>query len=821
MDFNQEQKDIIGSVFGAYLVSAPVGTGKTTVLTERVAKALESGIKPEEILCLTFTNRAAEEMAQRIRARVGRKEISDMITVKTFHGWCAYFLKAEAKEIGLSRDFAIFEEEEQAEVMKSLLEKHPEISFDEAKAKQEIGSLIERIYALELNKLEKEIGCQIEDAKLDKNLSALAGEYRQALADQHALDFNELVLLTLRTLYLNEKIRNKWAPKYRLIQLDEFQDTHLSEYLVVKELAKIHQNIAFIGDLDQTIYSWRGSQPFFLKKLIQSHFPSVKEASLSTNYRFNSNVLAAVKSFLGSFVKSETKDLKTLKENDSVEKAVNVFAGHNFNEEIAYVIEKIKNLKEREPESSAVVVARANYLIAKTADIFTAKGVAHITVDKYEFFRRQEVKDVYAYLKIIFNRFDLESAYRLVKRPPRNIGAATMKSIIERGASGIKVSDFLNFKNYKYPEPFFDLINRFDKGRVVVLDTETTGTDTLSDDIIQVFAAEVINGQVGERFHFFLKNDVPVGFSESVHGLSDAFLKKEGQDPKKVLSDLKKFINGDVVIGHNVNFDLGMILENGKRRGVEFGFKEYYDTLDLAKRLVESPNYRLGTLAELFGLASATHDARDDVDATIGLLSVLVGRLKKDAPERMAAWQEHSGKFLKLATLIDSWQKIVDQLRPAAMLEKVWEESGLEEYYGTGPEADKRLKSIAELAAVFEEKDDAKKRPETALRELIHYAALVKDINFLGLEKGKVPIVTAHQVKGLEFDYVFIIGMNDYVFPNRRSDLEEEKRLFYVAMTRAKKKIFITYSKFSDQGYPSTKSRFVDYIDQQHIDFES
>jgi DNA helicase-2/ATP-dependent DNA helicase PcrA len=591
--------------------------------------------------------------------------------------------------------------------------------------------------------------------------------------------------------------------------------------LVVKELARTHKNVSFIGDLDQTIYSWRGSQPFFLKKLIQSHFPDMKEMGLVMNYRFNPNVLSAVKSFLGSFVKPETKELKTLKENDSTEKAVNVFAGHNFNEEIFYVIEKIKQLKKSDPDSRAVVIARANYLIGKTAEIFAGQGVAHITVDKYEFFRRQEVKDVYAYLKIIFNRFDLESAYRLVKRPPRNIGAVTMKNIIEQGASGIKVSDFLNFKNYKYPEPFFDLINRFDKGRVVVLDTETTGTNIFSDDIVQVFAAEVVKGKVGERFHFYLKNDVSVGFSQTIHGLSDDFLKKEGHNPKKVLADLKKFIAGDAVIGHNVNFDLGMILENGKRRGVAFEFKEYYDTLDLSKRLVQSPNYRLSTLAELLGLASATHDARDDVDATIGLLSFLIERLRKDQPARVAAWQEHSGKFLKLAAMIDSWQKIVSDLRPAAVLDKVWEESGLEDYYQEDEEADKRAKSILELRSVFEEKDDKAKRPEVSLRELIHYAALVKDINFLGLEKGKVPIVTAHQVKGLEFDYVFIIGMNEYVFPNAKSDLEEEKRLFYVAMTRAKKRIYITYSKFKDQGYLATKSRFIDYIDEKHVNFES
>jgi len=123
MEFNKEQQAIIDNVFGAFLISAPVGTGKTTILTERVAKALEVGIKPEEILCLTFTNRASEEMAERIKARIGKKEIYDEITIKTFHGFCAYFIKAESKTIGLPRDFAIFEEEEQSEVMKKILEK--------------------------------------------------------------------------------------------------------------------------------------------------------------------------------------------------------------------------------------------------------------------------------------------------------------------------------------------------------------------------------------------------------------------------------------------------------------------------------------------------------------------------------------------------------------------------------------------------------------------------------------------------------------------------------------------------------------------------
>jgi DNA helicase-2/ATP-dependent DNA helicase PcrA len=840
MIFNEEQQNIISSILGVFIISAPVGTGKTTILTERVAKAIESGIKPEEILCLTFTNRAAEEMSDRIKARIDNKKIFDEITIKTFHGFCAYFIKAESKAIGLPRDFVIFEEEEQREVMKTILEKHREILINEEKASREISNLIEKVYDTRLNVLLREIGCQIDELKIDKNMEAIGTEYRQLLADQNALDFNELVLLTLRTLFLDEKVRNKWANKFRFIQLDEFQDTHLSEYLVVKELAKIHQNVSFIGDLDQTIYSWRGSQPVFLTKLIKKHFPQTQELCLSTNYRFNPNILAAVKSFLGSFLNASTKELNTLKENDTEEKAINVFSGHNLQEEISWVIEKVKDLRVQESDAKIVVISRTNNLITKTADIFAAKGVAHITVDKYEFFRRQEVKDVYAYLKIIFNRFDLEAAYRLVKRPPRNIGAATLKAIVERGdKTGLKVSDFLNFKNYNYPEPFYNLINKFDKGRLIVLDTETTGTDVLSDDIIQIFAQEVVAGKVGKKFHYYLKNDVPVGFSETVHGISDKFLREEGHDPKKVLKELKEFIGNDAAIGHNVNFDLSMIMENGKRRGVKFDFKEYYDTLDLAKRVVESPNYRLTTLAELLGLATATHDAEDDVSATVGLLGVLVERLRQGSPARVALWQEFNVKFMKLANTIDSWQKLVLTKRPPEVLEQIWQESGLEEYYAGQvqassiskvsvgasavalAEAEKRQLSIEELAKVFGEKDNPDKRPEISLRELIHYAALVKDINFLGLEKGKIPIVTAHQVKGLEFDYVFIIGMNEYIFPISRSDIEEEKRLFYVALTRAKKKIFISYSQYNDNGYVSTKSRFIDYIDPKHVEFGS
>jgi DNA helicase-2/ATP-dependent DNA helicase PcrA len=818
MNFNKQQQEIIDNIFGAFLISAPVGTGKTTILTERVIKALESGIKPEEVLCLTFTNRASEEMMGRIKKRIDNKEVSDNILIKTFHGFCVYFVKAESKNIGINADFVIYDEDEQLDILKKILEEYPLLldknSFN---YNREVSDLIEKIYKYRLSVFMKEIGCGVEVLELDEDLLNISAEYQAYLKDQNGVDFNELVILTLQALYFDQAIKNRWAEKYRFIQLDEFQDTHLSEYLVIKELAKKHKNISFIGDLDQTIYSWRGSDPFKIAQLFKNHFAPVKEFFLETNYRFSENILEAIKSFLSSMTNRQTKNLlchSTTANFD--EKCIDVFAGYNFDEEISWVVDNIKKIRQSDADGKIAVLARANYQIKETAKIFEAKGVDHITVDKYDFFRRQEVKDIFAYLKIIFNRYDLESAYRLVLRPHRNIGPTTLKEIREAGLKiGLRVSDFLTLGNYNFAEPFENLINKWDKGRIIALDTETTGTSTLKDDIIQIYAVEIIDGKLGQDFHYYIKTKKKVGDSGLVHGITDEFLEKEGRDSKEILEQLRKFIGSDIVVGHNVNFDLEMIRENGKRNNLKFEFKEFYDTLDLSRRLVESVNYKLNTLAKKFGLETATHSADDDVRATVGLLEVLIEKLKKTRSERVGLFIKFSKKFILLSNLINDWQKVVVQKSPAESLNYIWKNSGLEEYYHAETDCVKREASIKILIADFEKRTDVSKDNQTMMQELIRYATLVKNLDFLGMEKGKVPIVTVHQVKGLEFDYVFVVGMNEGKFPFYKSDLEEEKRLFYVALTRARKKIFLSYAQNDKYNKALSKSRFVDLIDER------
>ena len=819
MNFNQNQLGIINNINGAYLISAPVGTGKTTVLTERIIKALDSGVKPEEVLCLTFTNRAAEEMRGRIKKRIGEKGVFEQIFIGTFHGFCVFFIKAEAKQIGIDHDFVILDEDEQFEIMKNILDQQDSVMLLGKNEKRETLDLIERIYKRRLARLEIAIGCTVPAVEEDGDLDELERLYVAELENQSAFDFNELVLLTLKSLYFDARLKNKWAQKFKLIQLDEFQDTHLSEYLVIKELAKQHKNVALIGDLDQTIYSWRGSEPFFIASLFRAHFAPVREMHLETNYRFDQNILAAIKSFLTSMEGRTTKKIESDRTDDGEKKCIKVFGGHNLSEEASWVMDSIQKIRAEDKGASVAVLARSNFVINNMAAAFEAKGVAHITVDKYDFFRRQEVKDLFAYLKILFNKYDLESAYRIVSRPARNIGELTLRKIREEGgASGLRVSDFLDFKNFNYPEPFFNLINKHQKGRLIVLDTETTGINPLKDEVIQIYAVEIVDGVAGKDFEFLLKNTKPVGLSAEVHGLTDEHLAEHGRDPREVLRELKGFIGTDIAIGHNVNFDLSMIVENGKRHDVLFEFKEYYDTLDLARRLVESENYKLGTLVKKFGLSQATHNAKDDVLATVGLLNVLVEKLLVSRTERVALFAKFSGKFIKLAGDIKTWQSEIKKLRPVEALDYIWEQSGLRGFYNEQKDADKRLKSIAVLREVFQVKDDAERPAETVLRELINYAALTRDINFLGVDQGKVPIVTVHQVKGLEFDYVFVIGMNDFKFPMYRSDVEEEKRLFYVALTRAKKRIYLSYSRFDDYNRNLAISPFIGYLDGEYVE---
>ncbi len=823
MTFNKEQQEIINNVFGSYLINAPVGTGKTTVLTERIVRAMEEGIKPSEILALTFTNRASEEMKSRIKERIDDKNDYDALSINTFHGFCAYFIKAESKNIEINPDFIIIDEDEQIDIAKNILAKDKKIFIEN---NRDIYNILESIYKYRISLIQSEMGHNIKIKELEPELINFSEQYSEELLKQNALDFNELVLLTLKTLVFNQEVSGKWSDRFRFIQLDEFQDTHLSEYLVIKELAKKHKNISFIGDIDQTIYSFRDSRPIFIAQLFKKHFAPVRELSLKINYRSNPNLIKAFLSVLGNMENSQTKELNDYGQDydkKNGDKCVKLFRGYNFSEEVLWAIDNIKKIKENNPKAKIAVLNRTNRAIGEVAQIFSQNNISFLTVDQYDFFKRQEIKDIFAYLKILINKSDLFSAKRLIERPAKNIGEETLNKINEEGREcGLNLSDFLSFKNYNFIEPYNQLIEQHDNGRIVVLDTETTGINPASDEIVQIYAREIINGKLGQEFHHYLKNTKSVGSAYFVHKISDEFLKEKGEDPKKILKELKEFIGDSIISGHNVIFDLNMIKENSKRYKIDIDFKNYYDTLDLSRRFLNLDSYKLSNIAKHLNFKSATHSADDDVAATIDLLIHLIKILKTGIEKRIALWNKFKNKFINISSNLNNWEKELDKKRPAEMLEFLWKESGLKQYYYQDKNFEQRDRSFQTLKTFFQGRDDASLPIKTSLHNLIHFSGLVKNIDFLGLEQGKIPIVTIHQVKGLEFDYVFLLGLNEGNFPLFRSDnIEEEKRLFYVALTRAKQQVFLSYSNFNrrfDRDYPASKSQLLNLIDQKFIE---
>ncbi len=818
MKFNNEQQEIINNIFGAYLVNAPVGTGKTTVLTERIIKAIEQGIKPSEILALTFTNRASEEMKSRIKERINDKNDYDALNINTFHGFCAYFIKAESKSININSDFIILDEDDQLDLVRNILSKEKKIFIEN---KNDIYNILESIYKYRVSLMQLEMGHNIKLKELEPELINFSQKYLEELSKQNALDFNELVLLTLKTLINNREINEKWSNRFRFIQLDEFQDTHLSEYLVIKELAKKHKNISFIGDIDQTIYSFRDSQPVFIAQLFKNHFNPVKEMSLRINYRSNPELIKVFLSVLNNMEKPQTKELSDYGQSHDSEgqKYVHLFRAYNFSEEVLWSIDNIKKIKDKDPDAKIAVLNRTNKAIKDIAEIFSQNKISFLTVDQYDFFKRKEIKDILAYLKILINKNDLFSAKRLIERPAKNIGEESLNKINDNGRDcGLNISDFLSFKNYNFVEPYQQLISQHDNGRIIVLDTETTGVNPSSDEIVQVYARELVNGKLGKEFHHYLKNKKSVGSAYFVHKISDEFLKEKGEDPKKILKNLKDFIGDSIVCGHNIIFDLNMIKENSKRHNINIDFKNYYDTLDLSRRFLNLDSYKLSNIAKYLNFKNATHSADDDVAATIDLLLYLIKILKNKLEERTNLWNKFKNKFINISSSIYNWEKELDKKRPDELLDFIWVESGLKDYY-QDKNFKQRERSFQTLKKFFETRDDLSLTSRSSLHNLLHFSGLLKNIDFLGLEQGKIPIVTIHQVKGLEFDYIFILGLNEGSFPIFKSDnLEEEKRLFYVALTRARKEIFLSYSNFNQNNYPASKSRLINLIKKDYLE---
>lgn len=858
--FNKKQQQVINELNQNILLSAGAGTGKTNVLSYRVANILNKNrANADEILCLTFTNKACRELKNRITSQLDF-ETANKITIRTIHGFAYQVITTTAKKAQtIFKEFVIFDDEDQKTLIRQTI-----ANFPKARA-LDIQYIVNCIEQLKQERALKHIYTEDIEAdyttiyhqhlKFNKTFNQQQSDnltkffqfdglniiinYELALQQMHGLDYKDLIANAYR-LFQDENICSSWRKRYKYIMIDEMQDTSSFEYTMLEKLFPAN-NIMLCGDEFQTIYEWRGSNPQkILTAFTEKYNPLI--INFNENYRSTKLLLEmAYNTLINLFCKetilhSYAKNL--LSKSSELGHKIELKQANSLANEAQWIFQNIVNLLPliKTPTQIAILVRQNNYLQNLTlhlnylANIYNQKNqeapIHFIQIDNIRFFKRQEIKDVLSIMKYLINPNDYLSLQRILINLIPNIGIRTIKQIssTEYLQNGLRLSDFINanFQNPNY-EPFSDLISAYLSKDIIVFDIEGTGTDIFADNIIQLSAIKIRKGKKIAEFNRYLKSDKPVGDSEKVHHISDEYLQTHGENPKLVLQEFCQFIQDAIITGHNIRgYDMDILNQNLLKHNLKpVDFSNInFDTLDLVRRFYPNlPIHKLEFLSNHFQFETkSNHNSLDDVFATWELLhKLLEDKIIPTAKKRSELINKQKNKFIHVTQIFQKLHNILnDNLLLENLIAQIVEEFNLVNIYKANATQDGavRLENIRNLFRLAKAELNSH-RGTNGIKELLQYASLSNtDLDALTSSHPKIPIITIHQAKGLEFDYEFLAGMNDDIFPSyfstrNGSITEEEKRLFYVAITRAKKALFL-----SSSGRPS---RLLNYIPEQFI----
>ena len=453
---NDQQRQAVLSTEGPLLVLSGAGTGKTKVLTTRLANLIFSNkAKNFQILAVTFTNKAANEMKRRVESLI-KKPVEGMY-IGTFHSIGLRILRKNANYVNLKNDFTILDTDDQLRLLKQILSY---LNLDKKKHNPKnylyfIDSL--KNHALDFDQISN------HEYELHTNgiLSKVYERYQKRLEAFNAVDFGDLILKTLNLLKKNENVLEYYQNTIKYILVDEYQDTNTAQYLLLRLLANKHQNICCVGDEDQSIYGWRGAQ---LSNILnfEKHFKKSKIIRLEQNYRSTGNILSAA----SSIISENTERIgKTLWTNDSDGRKVNVINVDDDTAEAIRMCEIIKQLilKNKNPNEIAVLT-RASFQFKEIEDRFVKEGIKYRVVGGPKFYDRKEIKDAIAYFRIIINRDDDLALERIINIPKRGLGAKYLSDLYKN--SRIKnISLFQSLKEFLvlkiFPKKLLDSMNYF------------------------------------------------------------------------------------------------------------------------------------------------------------------------------------------------------------------------------------------------------------------------------------------------------------------------------------------------------------------------
>lgn len=705
---NPEQYEAVTTFEGPVLIIAGAGSGKTRVITYRMAHMLDCGIPQSQILALTFTNKAAREMEERIKELTGRKLKN--LTVSTFHAFGVKILRQDIDKIGWRSNFSIYDETDKAQLIK---ETGRELGFNsDALDVYKISSLFSNI----------KIG-RYDWRSANDQYQKLYEEYQKGLKLYNAVDFDDLITLPIRLFRECPDVLAKYRERYKYIMVDEFQDTSIQQYQFMHALAS--ENVAVVGDDDQSIYSWRGAN-YENIRMFERDFPNVKEIRLEQNYRSTETILAAANGVISH--NTNRKD-KSLWSGNGSGKPIEIYMPENESAEADFVCEMIQSIcitEQRKYDDFGVLI-RANTLSRALEEAFLQNNIPYTMSGGTSFYQRKEIKDIISYLRVIANHDDDINLLRIINTPRRGLGRKAIEDI-SSVATANSCSLWCAIKSLlaaQADEPVFE-------------------EDSL-------FAEEAAAPQTGESH---AENPDSANPSATDTGtLTGAGESQPEQTEQAEQKEIEAAQNYSAKIFSVPN----LLSEKTKAELAAF--------VSLIERNRQ-------TMLSGKGLAKKIRALTEEINYWDFLIA------ENPKSEKAARY-----KFLNIESLINSvdvWENNPDNF-----------DSGLFAY----------LNRITLLS-----RDDME---DDAL-------------------KGKVNLMTIHASKGLEFPVVFIVGCEDGIIPHARSleegdgNVEEERRLFYVAITRARDKLFLSacrHRRKMQSTVECTPSPFLDEIPSNLVEY--
>ncbi len=468
---NEMQKEAVEYTEGPLLLLAGAGSGKTTVLTRRVANIIEKGTNPYNIVAITFTNKAAKEMKERV-CKIA--EQGDKVWVSTFHSMGVRILRQHIDKIGYDKSFSIFDSTDSEKVIKNCL---TDLNLSDKHFKPKNMKSIISKFKNELVSAEEYAKREEKDSR-EQSISDIYTLYESKLEKNNALDFDDLIYKTVLLLESNEEVLEKYQSRFEYILVDEYQDTNIPQYKLVKMLAGKYKNLCVVGDDDQSIYGWRGATIDNILNF-EKDYENAKVIKLEQNYRSTKKILASANSVISNNTKRKVKELWT-----DNEEGVNFkyYKGYNEQDEAVYVINNIEKMVEEDGKEydEFAILYRTNTQSRQIEDNLVKNNIPYVLYGGVKFYERKEIKDILAYLRLIFNMDDEISLMRIINVPKRGIGNGTIEKVYEyanengisalRALSNVEQIETIGSRS-KNIKKFYDLLMSLkDKSKEVEID---------------------------------------------------------------------------------------------------------------------------------------------------------------------------------------------------------------------------------------------------------------------------------------------------------------------------------------------------------------